>query len=83
MFSFLYLRRTSVLQFLAFNQTFLGLHHVFGRRDCVTSQECIWVTRGPLKCSTAINVLVRSVFISFLETPEKAVDVLQEQQGRF
>ena len=33
--------------------------------------------------STAFNVLVRNILISFLQRPEKAVDVLKEQQGLF
>ena len=32
---------------------------------------------------TAFNVLVRNIFISFLQRPEKAVDVLKEDQGLF
>ena len=39
----LYLRRTSVLQFLAFSQTSLGFHNVFGRRDWVTTQKNVSV----------------------------------------
>ena len=35
--------------------------------------------RGPL--STSFNVLVRNLFISFLQRPEKSVDVLKEHQG--
>ena len=44
-------------------------------------KECLCGTRGPL--STAFNVLVRNILISFLQRPAKAVDVLKEHQGLF
>ena len=44
-----------------------------------------WGPPPPCKqaLSIAFNVLVRNLFISFLQRPEKALDVLKEHQGLF